>query len=64
MRRVLEAILRREGYDVVTAANGLDALAAMNRGVHTVITDLKMPGLDGMASSRSSRPTTATCPSS
>jgi two-component system response regulator AtoC len=48
MRRVLEAILRREGYDVVTAANGLDALAAMNRGVHTVITDLKMPGLDGM----------------
>ena len=22
MRRVLEAILRREGYDVVTAANG------------------------------------------
>ncbi len=48
MRRVLEAILRREGYDVVTAANGLDALAGMNRGVHTVITDLKMPGLDGM----------------
>jgi DNA-binding NtrC family response regulator len=48
MRRVLEAILRREGYDVVTAANGLDALAGMNRDVHTVITDLKMPGLDGM----------------
>jgi DNA-binding NtrC family response regulator len=48
MRRVLEAILRREGYDVVTAANGIDALAAMNRDVHTVITDLKMPGLDGM----------------
>src|SRR5215470_7709561 len=48
MRRVLEAMLRREGYDVVTAANGLDALAGMNRDVHTVITDLKMPGLDGM----------------
>jgi DNA-binding NtrC family response regulator len=48
MRRVLEAILRREGYDVLTAANGIDALAAMNRDVHTVITDLKMPGLDGM----------------
>jgi two-component system response regulator AtoC len=48
MRRVLEAILRREGYDVVTAANGLDALAGMSRNVHTVITDLKMPGLDGM----------------
>ena len=48
MRRVLEAILRREGYDVVTAANGLDAFAEMNRNIHTVITDLKMPGLDGM----------------
>jgi two-component system, NtrC family, response regulator AtoC len=48
MRRVLEAILRREGYDVVTAANGLEALGGMKDGVHTVITDLKMPGLDGM----------------
>src|SRR5258706_9232379 len=48
MRRVLEAILRREGYDVVTAANGSGAVAGMNRGVHPVITDLKMPGLDGM----------------
>jgi nitrogen regulation protein NR(I) len=49
MRRVLEAILRREGYDVVTAANGLEALQGMSGAVHTVITDLKMPGLDGMA---------------
>ena len=48
MRRVLEAILRREGYDVVTAANGLDAVSEMNRDIRTVITDLKMPGLDGM----------------
>jgi DNA-binding NtrC family response regulator len=48
MRRVLEAILRREGYDVITAANGTEALSGMSRDVHTVITDLKMPGLDGM----------------
>ncbi len=48
MRRVLEAILRRVGYDVVTAANGLDAVSEMNRDIRTVITDLKMPGLDGM----------------
>jgi two-component system response regulator AtoC len=48
IRRVLEAILRRDGYDVVTAANGEEALAGMSRGIHTVITDLKMPGLDGM----------------
>jgi two-component system response regulator AtoC len=49
MRRVLEAILRREGYDVITAANGLEALGGMKADVHTVITDLKMPGLDGMS---------------
>jgi len=48
IRRVLEAILRRDGYDVVTAANGNEALTGMRRGVNTVITDLKMPGLDGM----------------
>jgi two-component system response regulator AtoC len=48
IRRVLEAILRRDGYEVVTAANGIEAMAGMSRGVHTVITDLKMPGLDGM----------------
>jgi DNA-binding NtrC family response regulator len=48
IRRVLEAILRRDGYDVVTAANGEEALAGMSRGIHTVITDLKMPILDGM----------------
>ena len=50
MRRVLEAMLRREGYDVITAANGMEAMGGMGTkgGVHTVITDLKMPGLDGM----------------
>ena len=31
MRRVLEAILRREGYDVITAANGVEALSGMSR---------------------------------
>jgi DNA-binding NtrC family response regulator len=45
---VLEALLRRDGYDVVTAANGNEALANMGRGINMVITDLKMPGLDGM----------------
>ncbi len=50
MRRVLEAMLRREGYEVITAANGVEAMGGMGTkgGIHTVITDLKMPGLDGM----------------
>jgi two-component system response regulator AtoC len=33
---------------VVTASHGEEALARMGREVSTVITDLKMPGLDGM----------------
>ncbi len=53
IRRVLEAILKRDGYEVVTAANGAEALARMSRGIHTVITDLKMPGVDGMQLLRS-----------
>jgi len=48
IRRVLEAILVREGYEVVTAANGHDALTQMAGDVNVVITDLKMPGIDGM----------------
>jgi DNA-binding NtrC family response regulator len=48
LRRVLGAILEREGFEVLSAADGEEALALMPRGVHTVITDLKMPRLDGM----------------
>ncbi len=48
MRRVLEAILKRAGYEVVTAANGSEALLHMSRDINMVITDLKMPVLDGM----------------
>jgi DNA-binding NtrC family response regulator len=48
MRRVLEAILKRAGYEVVTAANGSEALLRMSRDINMVITDLKMPVLDGM----------------
>ena len=50
LRRVLGATLQREGYEVVTAVNGEDALAQLAaKGADAVITDLKMPKLDGMA---------------
>jgi len=49
LRRVLGAILQREGYEVVVATNGLEALETVSRrSVQTVITDLRMPKLDGM----------------
>ncbi|MDP6946258.1 MAG: response regulator, partial [Myxococcota bacterium] len=51
MRMVLRAMLSREGYEVDEAADGLSALAALERcggDVQVIITDLRMPGLDGM----------------
>src|SRR5678809_704972 len=47
LRRVLVAMLRREGHDVVQAATGLEAIERIGE-VDVVITDLRMPGADGM----------------
>ncbi len=49
IRRVLAAMLKREGYEVTTAADGEQALAVLHRTpVHVVVTDLVMPRLGGM----------------
>jgi len=43
-------LLSRKGYDVLTAASGSDALdLLMKERVHVVILDVKMPGMDGVA---------------
>jgi len=45
----LETALRRKGHLVETASNGLEAAAKLETTpVHAVITDLKMPGMDGL----------------
>jgi len=49
MRRILEASLSREGYKVMTAGNGFEACQVMNSDpAHVVITDLRMPEMDGL----------------
>lgn len=51
MLSALEAALRRQGHLVETASNGIDAAAKLETsaaGVQAVITDLKMPGMDGI----------------
>lgn len=49
LRRVLEAQLRRDGFDVIGVEDGHQALEALGEHhVDLVITDLKMPRLDGM----------------
>ena len=48
LRRVLEYTLQEEGYEVFTAASGEEGLALFEeRQPALVITDMKMPGLNG-----------------
>ena len=51
MRRVLDGLLRRQGYQVLSAADGQQALRLLveqAEHVAAIITDLRMPKLDGM----------------
>jgi nitrogen regulation protein NR(I) len=51
MRTVLQGLLAREGYTVETANDGkaaLDWLEKNGGAVQAILTDLRMPGLDGM----------------
>jgi len=46
----LEAVLSADGYDVVVVSDGTAALDRLTKDdIALVLTDLKMPGLDGMA---------------
>ncbi|MEM9695242.1 MAG: response regulator [Myxococcota bacterium] len=50
LRRAMSGLLKNEGYTVETAKDGNDALSKVDGSLRPdlVITDLNMPGLDGM----------------
>jgi adenylate cyclase len=51
VRRSIKRALKREPYEIFTAANGDDGLALINAKLNqigTVISDYRMPGLDGL----------------
>ena len=49
VRKIFSISLRREGYEVFTAATGKEGLEVFDREKPPiVITDLKMPGMDGL----------------
>jgi len=49
MRELLAIVLRREGYEVVTAENGETAIATLEREpIDLLICDIKMPDMNGV----------------
>jgi two-component system chemotaxis response regulator CheY len=49
LRQMVSLTLESAGYDVVEASDGRDALAKLAcRDFHLFLTDLNMPGLDGI----------------
>jgi two-component system, chemotaxis family, sensor kinase CheA len=57
VRELQRSILEAAGYAVVTASNGRDALGALDRDskIALVVTDLEMPGLNGLELTRAIR---------
>jgi DNA-binding NtrC family response regulator len=51
LRGMLDIILRRDGHEVVLAANGQEALRILsaNPGIELVLSDLRMEPMDGLA---------------
>ena len=49
-REVVGTALKRGGYDVITAADGVDALSKLDGGkIHLIISDVNMPRMDGIS---------------
>lgn len=49
IRELIEIYLKNEGYDIIKATNGLDALDILhNQKVDLIILDIMMPKLDGI----------------
>ncbi|EGW22886.1 response regulator [Methylobacter tundripaludum] len=49
VRQVMNSTLTREGYDVVLASDGQDALSKLDgTKIHLIISDVNMPNMDGL----------------
>jgi DNA-binding NtrC family response regulator len=56
LRDVLDAVLRREGFDIITAASGEEALSVLDGDdVDLVILDVMLPGISGIDTLRAIR---------
>jgi len=63
LREVLDAVLKREGFEVVLAATGEEGLSIIDDSeVDLVILDMMLPGITGMETLRSIRESNPTTP--
>src|SRR5436305_10796414 len=64
LRDVLETVLRREGFDVLLASSGEEALNVLDSSeeVDLVILDIMLPGISGIDTLRSIRVSTPSLP--
>jgi len=65
MRKVLSRLLEREGFEVIVAKDGIDAMQLLLETIpDAILTDIEMPRMDGFALARNVRndPRTAATP--
>ena len=63
IRRALEFVLTREGYEVETASNGIEAIEKIkNENISLVLTDLRMEGMDGFDVLKKTLEIDSSCP--
>lgn len=56
VRQVMTSTLTREGYDVIVACDGEDALAKLDGcKIHLIISDVNMPNMDGLTFVRTAK---------
>jgi len=48
MRQMAQIVLKQNGYEIVQAQDGKEALSTFNEEIDVVVTDLNMPNLDGI----------------
>jgi two-component system, chemotaxis family, chemotaxis protein CheY len=48
VRQMVSFTLRTAGYEVLEAADGVQALSRLHGSVHLILTDLNMPNMDGI----------------
>ena len=47
IREIIQVLLQSEGYDIIEASHGQDAIDLLDDTVDLIILDVMMPGMDG-----------------